>query len=339
MPSGGFIFIVLSLLTWSFYPVMLALGLEKSNPLTLVLLIQFFAGVGGILIALPFIKNVKQVLFNILLYAMKRDLNAWIGLFLIGLCSTLFNVFVIYAMTIMEPSAVTIIVQTSPIFTMIFSMALIQKKWASLSIMDFIVAFLSFIGIAFVIIETPDHFGHMSDSLLKQDTLFDSLAIGVLLALLGAVMLALSNALRARVSFKLSTVLEAEQIRGEKTFVATLIGEVVCRVFSFIPAFLLFLTEGAPFHFIGHELIIAAFTGIVVFNIASAALSAALILSNNSSIVLFSFLGPVLSVIWLTLLGLSDITLFYVIGMMIILCSNIGLKLYHMNREKKEKAT
>lgn len=326
--NNAYLYAVLSLAVWSFYPVLTAYGILDIHPILFVVIVQFFAGLGSLMMSLPFLR-LRSASHNIKRHITKMPLDAWIYLLLVGLWSALFNLFVVCAMSLIEPAAVAIIVQTSPILTMIFSTVLIRKKWNRIKLIDYVVAITTLCGAIIVIIGNPNSFNNteteLSIAFIEGGHRNMLIIAGGAIAFLAAMMLALSNAMRAQVSNVMQQMLKSEDVRGDKNIVASLVGESACRMASLIPALIIFLiwfSDGTPIEFKSSNFLAAAITGFFVFNIASAMLSVALLKAKSSSVTIVSFLGPVLSIFWLYLFGLSEITPLIIIGMFIIIISN-----------------
>lgn len=334
--AKAYLFATLSLIAWSLYPVLTAFGILRIDPILFVVIVQASAGLGSLCFALPFIIKPFELTKSIHRYSRKMALEEWGFIILAGLCSALFNIFIVISMTLIEPAAAAIIVQTSPIFTMLFSYYLIRKAWVKLGFVDFSVGALSLCGAAIVILGNPQSFNSSGSdvalSFADNDLAHILPYIGGTIALLAAVMVALSNSMRAQVSNIVKSIISKSHVKGDVAISGSLIGESICRLFSIIPSLVIWLIWGATDPVAWESLLAAIITGFFIFNIASAALTIALLYAQNSSVTLISFLGPVISVLWLSLFGLSEITPLIMLGMIIIIIGNISL--YALNRPK-----
>lgn len=336
---AAYLYAILALVTWSLYPVLTAFGILAMNPVLFVLIVQIAAGFGSLAFTLPSIKSWAEVKSAKRREVRQAGPDVWLYLVVIGLCSALFNLFIVFAMALIEPASVTIIVQTSPILTMLFSYLFITKAWKRLGLPDVGVALMSAIGAGLVILGNPTRFDKADSPIARMFTDTpnpeNALVIGAALAIVGTLMLTLSDTLRAQVSNVIEGKLTSSMIRGDKTLPAAMMGEVVCRIFSIIPAALIWWAMGAPMDTDIPSLLAAIVTGFLIFNLASAASTVSLLKAKSSAITLIYFMGPVLSVFWLYLASLSQFTHLTLIGMAVIILGNFALYWVNEHRPKK----
>lgn len=337
--GNAYLYALASMFFWSLYPLMTAFGLLDMHPALFVLIVQLAAGVGSILCVLPLIRSPHEIYHALKAQLPNMRTPHWLGLITVGLCSSLFNLCVVFGMVMLSPAGVSIIIGVAPLMTMVLSSFLIRKDWSMLRPIHFVLGVTAMIGAIMVVVA--------SDQVSLNDEPWNGqphpesgvyTVLGGLIAWVGAIMLALSNSIRAQVSNIVKQLIPSSQAKYDITLVGTFIGEAVCRMFSILPALLIWVVFGFPFQAGIQGTLSGLLTGLIIFNMASCLYSVALLKAVSPSVSLVSFVGPVLGVIWLAIFGMSDITFLHILGMTLIVGSNVMLFKINTKDGKANKA-
>lgn len=311
---------LISLISWSLYPLLASFGLMDVPPITFVLITQIAATVATFFIGGLLFADKKQALIKILKQFGALDLEQYAGLILVGLCFILNNLCFIFALTLMDKAGATIIYEAWPIAALLLSPLIVKKQWQDLRYSDLSYAVISFIGLICIVLAdqgvTLDRLDRVFT--LMQEVDFKSL-IGALAAYIGAISLALATLIPAEVS----NIINKRVPEIHNTLASATAAEMICRIAALPFTFALFFILEDDFTLTQNAVISASLIGVVVIALSSVTYTVAFLRALYPNFHVYWFLLPVLSVLWLEAFGFSEITPLMLIGALMIILSNI----------------
>ncbi len=316
-----------SVFSWSLYPLLIVFGTEKIGAITFVLVCQALAGVSALFMIPatlsgasrgPQIARLRGALGQL-------SLEGWGVVMGVGLSSALCHVCFVYALGLTSKIGASIIYETWPILAMFMTASIINKEWDSLRLFHYVTAFIALIGIGMITISDQAKF--LEYILYPKDSFagFDMMSVlGCIIAFIGAIMMAMSTLLRARISLYIGRKIIPDSAHSMAPHI---VSEAVSRLAT-IPVLLFFFGVFPEENsFDAMNITAMVIMGVVLFNMGTAAHSKALIFARSPTINLWWFMMPVLAVLWLEMAGFSNITPLIAGGMMLILGANILLAL------------
>lgn len=327
---GAYHYMFISILLWSVFPLFFGMGLRSIDPFLFIAYIQFFAGITAAVFGFYLIRERQRLVAVLKIMIKKLTLNQFAFILATGFASISYSLCFAYAMILAPQISATLILEIWPIHAVYLSYFLIKKDWSPVDREDTVIGLLAIIGFIIIILgtqTTPD---------IQS---FDFKAVfGCFLALLGAISLALSVLMRARIGQEVETHLSYQKNSEKKLIASIFIGEFIARLAT-IP-FLLFIFSvfdvTLTFHL--EQILMSAFIGILIFNIGSATYSLATLKSSSPTIHLSWFMMCVLSVLWLHLAGQDKVNITVFMGMACIISANIVLVIKNMKPKTKKTA-
>lgn len=293
------IFLAISIFLWSLYPLFSVWALEVIDPFTMMLIVQFLAFHGALFFSLVALFKRKQIKTYVQVQK-KIGTDGFLILMIAGACSAFSHIFFLIALTMANKNGITLIIEIWPILAVFFAPQFIIKNWEKTTWKDYMVGVVAFFGIALIVLSDPKIDWFRQEN-WEMETL---LAYGM--ALLACYMTAILNLLRAQYAQKLHPL--------KNSFAAVMIAEgwvrFIAVVFILIAVFGMQMELENPMPVLGLVTVI----GVGIFVLGGAALSYALMRAENPNVSLFFYMVPLLSVIWLILLGVTEFTTEVMIG-------------------------
>ncbi|MDI1226396.1 MAG: DMT family transporter [bacterium] len=305
---------MMSVLMFSLYPLLASLGLRGNDPILFVAMAHLacglFAAAGAaFMLRKKYGAKKRSTVFKI-------DGKTWAYIAATATAGAINHMCFMFALLKTSKAGATIIYETWPIIGAWLAPFLIAKGWEQVRRMDYVFGLLAVAGIAFVV--AAENRGLLSslDMSLLKDIDPDRLT-GYGLALLGSIGVAVSTALRRRVTRGFAAKF------GDDIVIGTYLGAAFTRLTSlpvFAVGFMLFHTSGTmTFNGIG----LAAVTGIAVHLLGSLCYLFSILRNPNPSIPVPDFLAPIMAVAWLYFGGYSSLTDFVVIGGLFVITANL----------------
>lgn len=316
MESHGVIsafLMILSVLMFSLYPLLATLGLRESDPVLFVAVAHLACGIvaafgGRAALAKKYgarkraVKRLdRQTIFFIAATAIAGGIN---------------HICFMFALLKTSPAGATIVYETWPIIGAWLAPALLAGGWSEVRRSDYVFGLLAVAGVVLVVL--GGNYGMLTtfDFSTLRDMAPDSLA-GYGLALLGASGVAVSTALRRRVSRNIAAM------HGDDREIGTFMASAYTRLGAlpvFAIGYLLFHTTGMiTVHGIG----IAVATGIGVQLLGSICYLYSILRNPNPSIPVPDFLAPVMAIAWLYFAGSAQLTALAVLGGLFVITANL----------------
>ncbi len=308
--------IIVSILLWSLYPLLSVWALEKIDPFSMMLVIQFAAFHGALIFALIALIKRNQISEYIQLQK-QIGLDGIYALALAGACSAFSHIFFLFALTMANRNAIPLIIEIWPILALFYAPQFIEKKWQVSTATDYIIGVIAFLGIA-VIFLSDERINWFRNEEWHFETV-----LAYVITIISCYMMAILNLLRAQYAQRLEPL--------KNSFASVMIAEAGTRLIGVF--FILVAMAGMgmelqnPTPVLGISIIIGA----GIFALAGAAMTYSIMQAKNPNISLFFYLIPITSIFWLVLAGESELTLPIVIGSII----TIGACIYLTITKKK----
>ncbi len=309
----------LSVILFSLYPLLASIGLQHTNPIFFLLAAHgccaaFALSYGKLLHGKAYITAKKlPALFSF-------DTRTWGTVVATGLSSAINHTCFLFALLQTSKIGATMIYETWPIIALWLAPALIPKGWNNVRIADYVFGLLAVLGGIFVIAAGN------RDALLALDIHIlqhiDPVKLqGYALAAIGSIGVAISTVLRRRVTKAL------RQQHNDDLLLATYLSTGITRLAA-LPVFVLMMVALQDHTAMqsGMDIngfLLAAATGIAVHLLGSVSYVISLLKNPDPVIPVPDFLAPILSVLWLVLLGYDGLTDFAVIGGLCIISANL----------------
>lgn len=304
------LYILFSVLVWSFLPLFGAIVLEKVNLWDFLLWTQLIGVVfSGMLLQ-------KQTQSDKEAYQKLKSLGAEMhdGFALTGLTYVLSLGCMWAAFSYISKAGATIIYEMWPLFSMFMTPIFLQKAWPRLPARNFIYIICALAGVAFILSpELKAPFFAQAGSPLKA-------WFTLLLPLFGGIFMSISSVFKARLSHRMET---PDNMIISKLTVQTycmMYGLIFAAVFSVIVRI-----AGGGTHntYDTPTIFLIAFIGVVIYVLGSLSYVVGLLKSSRPSIIALWYLTPVLSILWLFMAGLAVLTPTIIIGTVAIISANL----------------
>ena len=213
---------------------------------------------------------------------------------------------------------------------MLLAPLLIKKTWNKLEPKHIILSMICMLGVFFIGVSDQQQYfqlGSTKDIINALD--FDAL-IGMVLALMGSITASISAIYRGKLSQIWNSGIESPMLRVS-------ISECITRFVGLPIAIGCYLFLGEAVEFNTTTITSILFIGIATYTGVNILYTYALMESHSSSINIMWYIMPVLSVIWLYAFGLSSITMLIILGMSLIVISNLTLLFSKPPGERQKK--
>ncbi len=284
--------------TWSLYPVLGALGVEKIDTITFVAWIQTLSFIAATLLAWVIMRR-KGMFRNFRRIARRLDFNRIVVIIIAGICSNLAHFGLLYSLTIANKAGAYIVYESAPIISMFLIPVIVAKPWEKLRMADWVAAVMALCGVAVIILSDTIEEGSPKGLSEYASSLDIAELAGYGCALMGAITMSISDLLRAQVALVFKAL--------KSPVVAVLLSEAFCRFAAMPVAFFASAFYAGESRFDAVNMVSMFFIGIVIYTLGSAAYTLAILYAKRPSISLSWYLMPVLSLIWLHLTGMSQI--------------------------------
>lgn len=309
----------LSVLLFSLYPLLASIGLQHTNPMLFLLTAHGCCAVFALAYGkFLHMRNTAETSKAAPLFKLNK--RTWGTVAATGISSAINHTCFLFALLLTSKVGATMIYETWPIIALWLAPLLVPKGWNNVRLADYFFGFLAVVGGVFVVAA-----GHR-DALLALDfTFFHKIAPeqlqGYGLALIGSIGVAVSTVLRRRVTQAL------RDQHDDNLLLATYLSTGITRLAA-LPIFVLFMfvLQGYATTQTGIDIngfLLAAATGIAVHLLGSVFYVISLMKNPDPLIPVPDFLAPILSVLWLVVLGYDGLTDFAVIGGLCIISANL----------------
>lgn len=305
------LYLLFSVLTWSFLPLFAALGLEKIDKWDFVVWTEVI-GLASSWVLLWIMASRAKVTYPKL---KELSVRTHIEYAFCGLTYIISIVCLWTSFFYISKAGATIIFEIWPILSMFLTPLLIKKGWENLTPYDFIYGILAFVGMAFILapeLEQP--------FFLQQKDPVSAFMI-LILPFLGGIFMAVTSVLKARLSYHM-------EIKGQP-LVSLLVVQVyygiyACGFAAVAYAIVRMSSEQAVNNVYDLTIITGLLVvGIIIYTLGRLTYVMGLLKSTKSNIIALWYFMPIFSVFWLYLAGLSAITPHIIIGAASIICANL----------------
>lgn len=308
MPKNPFVLMGISILVYSLFPLVGALGVSGLHPF-------LFAGASHVVAFATFFTilalrrgGLAQARTALALFRTDRQVRySALADGVLNLASH-FLLFAAFAYT--TESAATILFESWPLFGMLATVVLMRDVFGAVQRRSLMLGAVAFLGLALVVWSGRDPAAATRGGAL----------IGTGLALAAAVTMAISVAAIVR----LRLALGAHEGLSDVPFLPNLLSKG-CASLAFLLAMALWPDRGAQAAFLTPSALWVLFNGVVIVSIGSLAYQEALALGRRSEVILLWYLTPLLAVVWLAAFGISPITETLILGALFIIAANLLL--------------
>ncbi|HYD17502.1 MAG TPA: DMT family transporter [Patescibacteria group bacterium] len=302
---------MLSVRMFSLYPLLAVIGLRESDPILFVAVAHISCGLVAAILAGQRLRDAKRTPKN---HGLDRPTIFYIAA--TAVAGAVNHMCFMFALLKTSPSGATIIYETWPIIGAWLAPVLLEKTGAAGRRSDYLFGLFALIGIAFVIAGGSHGLLTRIDLSLLAAVPAERLT-GYGLAFIGAAGVAISTALRRRLSQRLTAAHGGDRVIG------------VCLASAFtrlgaLPVFALgyaLLDTTATITLQGAA--IAVVTGIGIQLLGSLFYLFSVLRNPNPAIPVPDFVAPVLSVLWLTLAGVAQLSDLAVLGGLFVITANL----------------
>lgn len=301
-----------SVILFSVYPLLAALGLNGNDPILFVFMTHLACAVFSFACAFWMLKGRK------IRNKVSLDAKTWMYVGITGLAAGINHACLMYAFLKIPKISAAIIYETWPIMAAWLMPVLVAKGWEQVRKLDYVFGLLAFAGIAFIACADA------RNALLEQSwqalrEMPHDRMVGYGLAIIASIGVAISTTLRRVVTRTLR-----EKYKDD-LLTATCMSSGLTRAAAlpvFIIAFTVFgINTGQGFSL--ESLPLAAFTGIAVHLMGSLCYALSIIKNPDPPIPVPDFVAPILAVTWLYVAGLSELSDFAVIGGLFVITANL----------------
>ncbi len=297
---------LISVIIWSFYPIIAAFGIEKINIWEFLLWSELITLISSYFCLAVIGKKTKQKPRKISEYSKKHNIKAMytIATFIISQFCLLSSFFFI------SKAAATIAFESWPIFAIYLAPLMIKKAWDNVRIRDYVYAVIALFGVFLVM------YPEISGKILIGDGSGEWGYMAILLPLIGGFFMAISSVLKASLSNEVSD--------NEKPIMSLFSVQILTKIYSLpilLICVLLFSDWNSVYDF--QNIVALLLAGIVVQNIGSVLYTWSLLITKKASISVIWYFMPIFSAIWFWITGISEITDFIVVGAMTIISCNL----------------
>lgn len=319
--------IILSAFSFSFFPLVNAIGLKHSSPIVFSFFNQgttIFMSFTVLLFVMGGWSPVVAALRAFLSLPLKTKLIAVFS----GVSVYLGGIFFLFALSLMSKAGAAVIMETWPILAIVISPFLIRKAWEKLGYLDILSLVICFIGVVFITVsETGQTFSEFISHPLFMFENYEFMEyIGVVLAFLASYCFAFSGVSRAQFVKALPQEFRTKHF-GDGVNVSEAVYTYLLSYIIGLPlASFLFLFIEPPVHF-SFEAFTPGLINGVILTATSALYSYALLKAKSPSINIIWYFAPLMAAMWLWLYGEAQLTDMLVIGGVLIVVANIALVL------------
>lgn len=290
-----------------------------------VVIVHVSAAIGALIFGVYSIHvhKIRSVFKRLKRHLAQASFDQWMFIFAAGLCSTLYNLCFLYAMVLTSKAGVAVIIETSPVIAMFLTSAIVQKTWQNVGLKHALVSLVILMGVICIVIADQQDIGLMTtdfSAYMKTQDYVSLVGCGV--ALLGSIMSALSDLMRAQVGNIVRHIIPKDAVRYDRDLSGIMFGEAIVRLTAIPMALVVLMIFSDVSTFSVSDAVYAFFAGFIIFNIGSITYAAALLKSHNPAIALLDYLSPPLSIVMLVMLGLSDLHPFVILGTILIIIGN-----------------
>lgn len=325
MNKESLIYKFISVFIWSLYPVFIALGSSETAMAWFVVIVHVSAALGASVFGFYSLRPDHRGAIGRRLGRQVRNLamEQWGFVILAGVCSTLYNLCFLYAMILTSKAGVAVIIETAPVIAMLLTSLIVQKQWDKLGWKHAVVSGLILYGVILIVVaDQKDAMMLFTDFNAYMQTQDYVSLIGCGIALLGSIMSALSDLMRAQVGNMTRHLIRQSEVRYDRDLSGVMLGEAFVRILAVPIAFVVLMMFWDVSEFSLNDSIYAFLAGFLIFNLGSITYAMSLLKSSNPAIALLDYLSPPLSIMMLVALGLSGLHIYVVIGTVLIIAGN-----------------
>ena len=325
---------MVSVFIWALYPVFIALGSKEDSLGWFIVFVHLSAAIGALLCGFLSMKKKHRNEMTIGLFKILPKIKSddWLFVIAAGFCSTMYNLCFLYAMVWTSKAGVTVIIETAPVYAMILTSVIVTKNWESLGAKHAFISAIILMGVALIVLADQADISLLFTDYNEYIKTADySSLIGCLIAMLGSIMSALSDLMRAQVGNVTTRYIPEEAVKYDRELTGIMFGEALVRFIALPMALVVLFIFSDVSAFSMNDMCYAFIAGFFIFNCGSITYAAALLKSTNPAIALLDYLSPPISIIILVMLGLSVLHPYLVIGTALIICGNAFLLLSDKN--------
>ncbi len=298
---------IISVILWSFYPVLAAFGVEHVNIWEFFFWMELSVAIASYL-ALKVISKKRNIpLRKLSSYSSKDNSYA----FLVTSTFILSEFCLLTSFFYISKIGATVIFEVWPIFAMYIAPILVNKSWNTIRRRDTVFTLMAILGI--FIILYPEFNGEL---LQGMDTGYLHPYLILALPFIGGIFMAISSSLKAGFSASVSEVDKPIFSLFSAQFLTKIYGLPLLAVFALV------FSSGESVYSL--EVILAIiFLGVMVQGVGSLLFTWALLKSEKGNIAILWYAMPVFSAILFWLTGMSYITDYVVLGAIAIISCNL----------------
>jgi len=328
MNKESLLYKMASVFIWALYPVFIAFGSSEGSLGWFIVFVHFSAAIGALLCGYLSIRaDSRHRTFKDLGKRFRSiDSDKWLFVVAAGFCSTLYNLCFLYAMVWTSKAGVTVIIETAPVYAMLFTSVIVTKNWEKLGARHAAISALILMGVALVVMADQKDIQLLFTDYDKYIKTGDFMSlVGCLVALLGSIMSAISDLMRAQVGNITSRFISKNAVKYDRELSGIMFGEALVRFIALPMAIIVLFLFSDVSAFSVKDMIYAFIAGFFIFNLGSITYAAALLKSTNPAIALLDYLSPPISILLLVMLGLSVLHPYLIIGTAMIIFGNVFL--------------
>lgn len=301
---------LLSMLTsvavWSFYPLLALLVLDVLPSVSLVLLVYLTSLILAVPITFPYRKKLYRLLTH------RKNRRLVLLLFANGVLWAALHYALYTALKSTEKVVAIITYETWPVLLILLGPVFFGGRFKKLSLTQWMLTALAFVGVILATIEKPA-------DILSGQALSGFAHPGIIFAFAAAMLQALNTAIFAKA---------ADRFHGMPVFPAAVAAETLGRLASVPTLLLVIATTEIELNLSGlraSDWLVITSIGTLVFALGSALYTKALADTKSASITVLWYFVPVLSVFFLAVFGFDELTLLAVVGVGLVVISNLFL--------------
>ncbi|KPP85038.1 MAG: EamA-like transporter family [Rhodobacteraceae bacterium HLUCCA08] len=308
MPKNPFVLMGISILAYSLFPLVGALGVSGLHPF-------LFAGASHVVafatfLAILALRRGGMAQARRALGLFRTDRRVRFSALADGILNLASHFLLFAAFAHTSESAATILFESWPLFGMLATVVLMRDLFGAVQRRSLMLGAVAFLGLALVVWSGRD----------PQAASGGGAMIGTALALAAALTMALSVAAIVRLRLALGEQADLDNV----PFLPNLLSKG-CASLAFLVAMALWPDRAAQAAFVTPPALWVLFNGVVIVSVGSLAYQEALALGRRTEVILMWYLTPLLAVVWLAAFGISPITETLILGALFIIAANLLL--------------
>lgn len=317
-----------SVFIWALYPVFIAFGSSENSLGWFIIFVHLSAAIGAFICGYYSLrkKDRHRSISRMTKTVANLDFDQWLFVFTAGFCSTMYNLCFLYAMVWTSKAGVAVIIETSPVYAMLLTSVIVTKNWEALGARHALITAVILMGVALVIMADQNDMSLLFTDYEEYIKTGDFMSlVGCFVALMGSIMSAISDLMRAQVGNITRRVISPTSAKYGHELSGIMFGEAFVRIIALPMALLVLVAFSDVSAFSWSDMMYAFVAGALIFNLGSITYAAALLKSTDPAIALLDYLSPPISIFILVSLGLSVLHPYLIIGTALIIMGNLLL--------------